>query len=86
MTTGRVLCLRCNEVAVWDGGEERTLIGCTRRDGHHHDANCVKRGYVCPNGHWHVYSILQRCSVPGCGWVGKSECFCHDKAKVEEWP
>lgn len=82
-----VLCLMCNEVARWDGGESRTLVGYLGREpGHNHDDNCVKRAYVCPNGHEHVYSIRRSCSAPNCTWQGKTRCFCHEKAKVDEWP
>lgn len=67
-------------------GESRTLVGYSSPPGHNHDDNCRKRTYECPNGHHIIVSKRNRCSTPGCDWVGKPDCFCHPDPKVEEWP
>lgn len=66
--------------------ESETLMGFMSPPGHEHNDNCLKRNYLCVNGHSVVVSLLRRCATEGCDWVGKRECFCHSGAKVEEWP
>ena len=54
------LCPECGERAIYHTGEFETLIGYTpfvddEGREHLHDDNCVRRCYVCPNGHgWNV--------------------------------
>lgn len=65
-------------------GESTTLVGYYSPPGHDHNDNCVKRRYVCRNEHVWMESRQNRCSTPGCEWVGKASCFCHGD-KVKEW-
>lgn len=83
--------MKCNcgedlHVETRDGRimESTTLVGYLSPVGHNHDDNCLKRSYVCSNGHYQTLSKRRRCQV--CDWVGKEECFCHSGKKVDEWP
>ena len=53
---------------------------------HNHDDNCRIRQYVCETGHKLAFSKRNKCSIPGCSWVGKRSCFCHEGEKIDEWP
>lgn len=64
--------------------EMTTLVGYYSPVGHSHDDNCLKRYYVCKNGHEISIAKIRKC--PTCDWIGKKECFCHYGKKVEEWP
>ena len=63
-------------------GQLTTLVGYCSPPGHNHDDNCIKRLYLCENGHKIILSKRRRCH---CGWVGKESCFCHDGLKIDEW-
>jgi hypothetical protein len=71
---------------VRGGGTEMTCVGFFSPPGHDHDDNCLKRVYVCADGHRTVVSKRRRCPAPGCDWKGKETCFCHPNPKVDEWP
>ena len=79
--------MKCPECGVEtrSGGESQTLVGFMSPVGHDHDDNCRKRPYKCVNGHFWQESKQNRCSTPGCTWVGSDECFCHPGKKVKEW-
>jgi hypothetical protein len=77
-------CPQCSEPFVRHGGESATLVGSSSPKGHDHDDNCLKRIYVCPNGHKTLLSVRRSC--PKCDWKGKPDCFCHKGAKVDRWP
>ena len=80
-----MICDQCEEqMAVGPWGETKTLVGYMSPPGHNHDDNCVKREYVCNNGHTKIISIRQRC--PTCDWVGKDYCGCCGGQKVDQWP
>ncbi len=79
-------CSDCGGKWVLESGEGMTLVGYSSPPGHDHDDNCRCRTYTCEHGHQFTFSRRQRCSVEGCGWVGKGECFCHTGPKVDEWP
>lgn len=81
-----LMCV-CGEPMRWNGRERRSLMGYGSPPGHAHDDNCVTREYACLQcSYVRVVSRRQRCPAPGCGWVGKAECFCHVGNKVDEWP
>lgn len=67
-------------------GESVTYIGYISPKGHDHNDNCVVRRYKCFNcrQEWSE-SKRNRCSTPGCGWVGKKTCGCHEGEKVDKW-
>lgn len=71
--------------ASWNG-ESTTLVGYGSPPGHRHDDNCLKRGYVCENGHMTILSVVRRCSRQDCEWRGKAACFCCPNGKVDKWP
>ena len=54
----------------------QTLVGYPIIEGHDHDGNCLRRAYVCEAGHGHAISERRACPTGGCGWKGKSACFC----------
>jgi hypothetical protein len=62
-----------------------TLVWHSSPPGHDHDDNCLKRVYVCKNGHDHVLSERRRCPAVDCGWIGKSTCF-DTGEKLDRWP
>jgi hypothetical protein len=64
----------------------KTLVGYISVEGHNHDDNCLIREYYCKDCRllWNE-SLRRKCSVPGCKWVGKEECFCHKGKKVDRW-
>lgn len=77
-------CQTCGAPFVSCGAERTTLVGYDSPAGHDHDDNCVKRTYLCENGHETVVSKRRRC--PACDWIGQAECGCHQGPKVDEWP
>jgi len=80
-------CKECGEKLIYDQkGTWGTLVGYSSPSGHghDHDDNCLKRSYVCKNGHRKTVSLRRSC--PACDWVGKADCFCHEGPKVDEWP
>lgn len=84
---GEVLCTQCGERMEGDPRSDlETLVGFYAGDGHAHDDNCMKRRYVCENGHDAAVSLRRRCPRPDCDWAGKAECFCHPGPKVNAWP
>ena len=80
---GVVSCPDCGET-MRHGGTSSTLVGFISPKGHNHDDNCKSRVYMCANGHKHKFSKQNTCPV--CDWKGQATCFCHDGAKVENWP
>jgi hypothetical protein len=65
-----------------------TLVGYDSPEGHNHDDNCKTREYQCTNvkcKHFWKESKRNKCSIPGCDWIGKESCFCHYNPKVTEW-
>jgi len=70
----------------WDGMVRKTAVGYFSPPGHDHDDNCVKRDYVCKNGHHITISKRNKCPNPDCDWVGDDKCFCHPDKKVDDWP
>jgi hypothetical protein len=71
-------------------GTWETLVGYMSHtiDGveHTHDDNCLKRCYACPGcGRSWIESLRRSCTVPGCSWMGKPDCFCHPGPKVNAW-
>ena len=79
-------CPICSLDTVWNGFGSETLVGFYSPSGHDHNDNCLKRGYVCANGHYIGVYLRRKCSDPACDWVGKKTCFCHEGDKVDEWP
>jgi len=81
-------CPECNEETKYSI-ETSTLVGyrplLINGLEHNHDDNCLKREYICINGHEWVESIISNCSINGCNWHGKISCFCHKANKVENW-
>ena len=83
-------CPECGEKAIVRYGTITTLIGfstLTDPDGnvHRHNDNCLKQNFSCPNDHVWKLSVRRRCSVDGCNWAGKEECFCHSGKKVDSF-
>lgn len=81
-----MICAICGLPMSWDGITTMTAVGYDSEPEHDHDDNCLKRIYVCQNGHSVVVSKRRTCPFPGCDWKGKEECFCHPGKKVDEWP
>lgn len=54
-------------VRYLDGGQ--TCVGFYSPEGHDHDDNCIKRYYVCPQGHETKFSLRRSC--PACDWKGQ---------------
>lgn len=79
-------CTTCGKPFVKHTGSMKTLVGYFSPPGHDHDDNCEKRIYLCEDGHWTFMSVRRRCTTPGCNWVGKEDCFCHEGKKVDAWP
>jgi hypothetical protein len=70
-----------------EGRETTTYVGFISPAGHNHDDNCVVRHYKCTIcNHTLEVSKRNRCSVPGCNWVGKEDCGCCQGKKLDEWP
>lgn len=64
-----------------------TLVGYSSTPGHNHDDNCISRSFVCEQcGNIIVLSKRRKCNVPGCDWIGKKNCFCHEGEKIDFWP
>ena len=87
----KAYCPKCNEELhpAYTGiyaGEWTTAVGYLSPPGHNHDDNCRTMMYVCKNGHGIKLSVRNRCSAPGCGWMGKERCWCHQLDKFNEWP
>lgn len=61
-------------------------MGYISPEGHDHDDNCVRRMYICGNGHQTILSKRNRCPNTDCDWVGEKTCHCHEGEKVDEWP
>jgi len=69
-----IACYECGEKAVYVGLTS-TLVGYHSPPGHDHDDNCKTLYYDCVNGHkLFVKGIRNRCSYPGCNWVGREHC------------
>jgi len=83
--------MKCPECGKQSAGfsEAATLVGFSTHidelGEHFHDDNCLKRYYICPNGHRWIESLRRRCSNPKCDWRGKPNCFCHPGPKVDQW-
>ncbi|KKM72758.1 hypothetical protein LCGC14_1417260 [marine sediment metagenome] len=84
------LCPTCKEPAIARYGIMETLVGYssfTDDDGnvHEHDDNCLKQNFACSNDHVWTLSKRRRCKTDGCNWLGKEECFCHERKKVDSF-
>lgn len=84
-------CPTCGAAFIRHGGECTTLVGFSYGScGGSHDDNCLKRIYICEQGHHTLLSIVRLCNdhngAPLCEWTGKADCFCHVGAKVLAWP
>jgi len=81
-----LVCEECGEPMNVYGPEMSTLVGFISPPGHNHDDNCVHRTYRCKNNHTKQVYKRNKCTVEGCDWVGKEECWCHLGKKFDEWP
>lgn len=64
---------------------EATLVGFSSPYGHDHDDNCLFASIFCANGHVTRATPQRKCPAPGCDWIGKLTCFCHEGEKVGIW-
>jgi hypothetical protein len=86
-----VRCPVCNAKPVGGYGLSETLVGYGLTKGsdgqlHEHDDNCRKMLVECPQKHRWTISERRRCETEGCGWRGKTECFCHQGKKLDRFP
>ena len=77
-------CPECDAPWASLGGAIRTLVGHHSPPGHEHNDNCLSRSIWCANGHRN--QVSRRSACPRCDWKGKATCWCHEFAKVDEWP
>lgn len=81
-----ILLCECGFPMTSDGQTMSTLVGYFSPPGHNHDDNCQMRLYKCANDHRRAISKQNKCPAPGCEWVGKLTCFCHEGEKFKLWP
>ena len=84
--SGPIYCAECEQPMRVHQGTASTLVGYSSPKGHNHDDNCRFRLYECPAGHFQRLTVQNRCDAPECKWRGKLTCFCHEGAKLFEWP
>ena len=77
-------CVQCGGPFVSHSGDITTLVGFSSPPGHRHDDNCLRRVYVCAQGH--ATRLFLRRSCPACDWQGRPTCFCHVGQQLPAWP
>lgn len=76
MKTEITECPKCKGTVVYTS-VITTMVGYGGyQKPHDHDDNCKLFTWKCENGH-EIYERQQNiCPVNGCGWAGKTDCFC----------
>lgn len=83
-------CKTCGGPITHHVGDLSTLVGFIKHPNEDprcdHDDNCVLRIFRCDKEHNNDVHIRRICPNPDCDWKGKETCFCHEGAKIEDYP